>query len=340
MFQNRQYGKRRLTSEKLESRALMAADLIHNFMKPHDVNDDGKVSALDALVVINHLNGRPSNAGSDDSGFFPDVNDDSRLSPLDVLHVVNVVNNPATLPVDANEYWLQGNSGAHARVEMQSEGTEVELSVKLVSAEANKSYPVTLNDIALGELTTDSKGRGRIKLSQGDNNRNRQALPSELSTLSPEMELVIGEVVVGRLGNASSTLASSSSSSSSSTADSASLGATSSNSSANAPIELWASFSGTEMKAEYEVDDRRGSLVQKFEVEIEDADRNASYVVSVDGKAVVTLWTDSRGAAKMKWSTSPKDSKESPLPSDFPLLAEGTQITIASHSAIFQRVVA
>ena len=60
-------------------------------MYPHDVDDDGSVTPLDALVVINRLN-----RGSDDSASvvhrFHDVDDDSQVTPLDALVVINYLN--------------------------------------------------------------------------------------------------------------------------------------------------------------------------------------------------------------------------------------------------------
>ncbi len=34
----------------------MAADVFHNFVLPNDVDDDGSITPLDALVVINRIN--------------------------------------------------------------------------------------------------------------------------------------------------------------------------------------------------------------------------------------------------------------------------------------------
>ena len=51
-------AKRSLRFESLETRALLAADLLvmHNFEMPEDCDDSGSVWPLDALVVINELN--------------------------------------------------------------------------------------------------------------------------------------------------------------------------------------------------------------------------------------------------------------------------------------------
>ena len=64
---------------------------------PLDVNRDGKVSALDALVIINDLSqkqnqsvGLESVAGSFDQGNENyDANGDGKVSSLDALHVIN-----------------------------------------------------------------------------------------------------------------------------------------------------------------------------------------------------------------------------------------------------------
>ena len=62
-----------------------------NPMSPLDVNDDGTVTSLDALTVINHLNA-PQNLVSQ---FFGDVNGDGVISPLDVLVIINNLNTQA-----------------------------------------------------------------------------------------------------------------------------------------------------------------------------------------------------------------------------------------------------
>ncbi|MCA9136101.1 MAG: hypothetical protein KDB00_05065, partial [Planctomycetales bacterium] len=77
-----------------------------NFANPMDVNDDGKVSPLDALVVINelarsnesdpsgahHLSGTPTPGGS---ARCVDVNSDNFVSPIDALIVINYLSRVA-----------------------------------------------------------------------------------------------------------------------------------------------------------------------------------------------------------------------------------------------------
>jgi hypothetical protein len=63
-----------------------------------DVNNDGYVSAIDALGLINSLNilgPRPLGGGSgegEDNKWFPDVNSDGFLTAVDVLSVINELN--------------------------------------------------------------------------------------------------------------------------------------------------------------------------------------------------------------------------------------------------------
>ncbi|MCA9157620.1 MAG: hypothetical protein KDA72_04795 [Planctomycetales bacterium] len=82
---------RRLRAETLESRRLLAADFQpfhHNRFDAEDVNDDGLVSPMDALMVINAINQRSQR---EDLNFI-DVNNDGLLSPQDALFVINRLN--------------------------------------------------------------------------------------------------------------------------------------------------------------------------------------------------------------------------------------------------------
>ena len=77
--------KRKLVCESLESRQLIASDLIyHNFIMPEDSDMSGDVTPLEALMVINQLNAGSSTGASDIAAAF-DVDADGTLSPLDAL---------------------------------------------------------------------------------------------------------------------------------------------------------------------------------------------------------------------------------------------------------------
>ena len=94
----RKSQRRRMQFERLQARELMAADLAtsawHNAEDAYDVNDDGHVSPLDALIVINDLNDRGPRAltSEADGGPYIDVNGDKFASPADALGIINFLN--------------------------------------------------------------------------------------------------------------------------------------------------------------------------------------------------------------------------------------------------------
>lgn len=79
---------RRLRMERFESRSLMATDCFHNIEIPEDTDGSGDVSALDALAVINQLNGTSAPSAT----LMTDVDTDSVTTPLDALAVINHLN--------------------------------------------------------------------------------------------------------------------------------------------------------------------------------------------------------------------------------------------------------
>ncbi|MFG0288344.1 MAG: dockerin type I domain-containing protein, partial [Rhodopirellula sp. JB044] len=62
-----------------------------NPVNSFDVDRSGRVSSLDALIVINHLNRtiNESVQGLSSEGYYLDVNGDSKFSSLDALQVIN-----------------------------------------------------------------------------------------------------------------------------------------------------------------------------------------------------------------------------------------------------------
>ena len=89
---------RRLSNEALERRELLAGDLghsnYHNQWSPCDVNNDLRISALDALGVINYLTrqGEGEDTGGLAGGFmYYDVNNDNSISAADALGVINAL---------------------------------------------------------------------------------------------------------------------------------------------------------------------------------------------------------------------------------------------------------
>ena len=88
---------RRLATESLEKRELLASDLMagHNYVIPEDVNRDFRVTPLDALQIINQIS-RNGGKGVDltsvkrgEMDRFYDVSGDNRITALDALRVIN-----------------------------------------------------------------------------------------------------------------------------------------------------------------------------------------------------------------------------------------------------------
>jgi hypothetical protein len=74
----------------------VVSETLQNPIDPLDVNHDGTVSPLDALVVVNDINGNRSRRltiqhASQVAGLL-DTSGDSFVSPIDVLHIVNYLN--------------------------------------------------------------------------------------------------------------------------------------------------------------------------------------------------------------------------------------------------------
>lgn len=77
------------------SPVVVGKDMLSNLLLPSDVNFDGNVSPLDALVVINYLNRNTGGSSGSGSSGFLDVNNDGNISPLDALLVINTLNGSA-----------------------------------------------------------------------------------------------------------------------------------------------------------------------------------------------------------------------------------------------------
>ena len=98
---------RKLGLQSLENRALLAGDVGVEIVAS-DVNGDGRVSAVDALQVINALHSQ-SRGGVIEDLSSVDVNQDGVLSPRDALGVINHLNANRTRRV-------QSEPGLHDRI--------------------------------------------------------------------------------------------------------------------------------------------------------------------------------------------------------------------------------
>ena len=86
--------QRRLFAEQLESRVLLAGDVLQNTDNPYDTDRNGVFSPADILHVINQLNRGSAPASGEGEGggsvtYYNDVNGDGFVSPIDALHGIN-----------------------------------------------------------------------------------------------------------------------------------------------------------------------------------------------------------------------------------------------------------
>ncbi len=135
----------------LDKRQLLAANIFHNELLPEDVNEDGIVTAVDALTILNQMNRQSSNGGdgefASDSGRKTDVNNDGRQSPIDALMVINRLNR------GDNDFDRPDNSVDQPTDETTPEEEEDEESTP--TTDESGDVVLQWNDL-FGELLADS----------------------------------------------------------------------------------------------------------------------------------------------------------------------------------------
>lgn len=133
---------------------------------PYDVNGDGRVSSLDALVVINELNRAAAGAAAKTASIDParyDVNRDGKVSPLDALQIINYLNArtqavAAALPsvLSSGDDWgIAGAAQAHAAAAMPTSAAQssagqssATASGTSKSSDSHKQGPLTAEELS------------------------------------------------------------------------------------------------------------------------------------------------------------------------------------------------
>ena len=114
---------RTVVDPETESGAVKGDFLWTNPQNPLDVNDDQRISPLDALIVINDLNQHGTRllddffAASLADRFYLDTSSDGRVSPLDVLLIINALNRGEQLLEPGPSALAEGESAAAREVE-------------------------------------------------------------------------------------------------------------------------------------------------------------------------------------------------------------------------------
>ncbi len=127
-----------------------------------DVNNDGQVTAMDALILVNYLNqngpqvlGPKPDNGEGEPAQFIDVNNDGAISPIDVLIIINHLNNAAA-PRSSGE----GESPDASAIEKLASSS----SIGSVRDEEERPDTAQLDqelDVLLEQLSKERLGRRR-----------------------------------------------------------------------------------------------------------------------------------------------------------------------------------
>ncbi len=290
----------------------------HNFLLPNDVNDDGELSPLDAIAVINKINRGDDDTASTDS-VFQDVDDDSLVTPLDALILINALNAKISSPTQTlsqSSTLKDAVTGARVRAELEIDEEQLEFQIRIDNAPTSTSFPVMLNDLVLGQIMTDSRGRGYLVLGEGDDNQQHLPLPQGLTSLTSDMELIIGDLVRGKLSQVAKI-------------------ETNTPSPSNQQMQLIAKFEvvdGVKRSLEYEQEIENGVSKRKLVASIERAKPNTSFDVSVANIVVGKIVTDSHGKGVLRLSSILKDG-ESLIPTTLPTVVESTTVAIGTVKA-------
>ena len=154
--------QRRLTSEALERRELLAAGIVNqNSWNAYDVNNDYSVTARDALSVINFLGraGEGQEGSDSSSGMFYDVNGDNVVTAADALGVINAIGRGEGEENDQIE-WLV----TPRQTGVDPGGFPDDFNLDLIQADANGEYNVEVGQYFDIEFSYDDLRTGGARL--------------------------------------------------------------------------------------------------------------------------------------------------------------------------------
>ena len=147
----------------------------HNEDNPYDANQDGQVSAADALTIINFINTYgPGPATEIEPGISADVNNDNLISPLDIILVINELNA------------IQNGSGGTVGGEGEPEGELIQSPILPPAVTTNDEDEVptdpTIDNGASGDsLAGDDSSSGQTSDSGSESESGDESSPSDES---------------------------------------------------------------------------------------------------------------------------------------------------------------
>ncbi len=166
LFKRRRLKSRQMHMERFEPRTMLASDFTNNFNEL-DVNNDGFIFPIDALIPINDLNANGarelSSAPAPFVGPFIDVSGDGVISPIDALRVISELNDRTRIALGEDGAWF--HQGVLPVELGQTEGTRtLRLEVK---AEFDASGTDASTEDLLLIYLTDPDDSGHTLLDRG-----------------------------------------------------------------------------------------------------------------------------------------------------------------------------
>lgn len=220
------------------------------------------------------------------------------------------------------EIHMRGEGGLRGKAEWEVEpehGTlEKKFEVKIRNAAAGSSYKIFVDNLDIGTISANGRGRGEVEFStRPDDDEVR--LPANFPDITAGTKVRIGSVMSGVFGSSSGG---------------------SDDSGSGDEFELksklgGASGGGRFGQAKFEQEMEHGSLELKLRVQVKNADANDSLTVKVDGQAVGVVETNGRGRGRLELTNMPNHRREMALPSSFDGLSVGSQITIGNSISGF-----
>ncbi len=98
-----------VVSETFDITVVLGRSAHHNYNLPQDVNGDGYVSPIDALIIINEINSNgahpiPIGGEGEPPTHRIDVNGDGMITPIDVLLIINLLNERSMARARSREF--------------------------------------------------------------------------------------------------------------------------------------------------------------------------------------------------------------------------------------------
>lgn len=199
---NRNGFRRPLRFELMESRQLMASDLCqHNLTMPNDVDGDQLVSPIDALAIINQLNGSKSSesTASAVSQLYLDVNDDGFVSPIDVLSVINTLNQKSSSSESSTQSAaVESETEASSNVSSDASTTDTTVTPDIDCDTTEIGSTTVLVATIAG--TTGGSGTATFKTTKQDSTtENELEVIGKGLTPDSKLDVVVAGVTVGQL---------------------------------------------------------------------------------------------------------------------------------------------